>query len=94
MRDRSQMNTLLREMAKLDGGRIPNTSWRDEGESQAESEAYHHQLELLVDEGLAQWVKDSTSSVRITSTGYDHLERLEAIASMKAKRTALKEQTP
>lgn len=36
---------------------------------------HHHQVELLVDCGLAEWV--SNDMARVTNTGYDFLEGLK-----------------
>ena len=76
------MLAILREMADRPDGRI---------EYSKEQERDHvrvHQIELLVDCGLAQiaagWRVDTTV-VRITATGYDLLNALEVDPSSKIR---------
>ena len=66
MRDIDAMIAVLEEAAQAQDGRI--IAIFDGGGT-------HHQVELLADCGLVEWVSDDLA--RITNTGYDFLQGLE-----------------
>lgn len=67
MRDVDAMIAALRQAAETPEGRILAPLTSDGIET-------HHQVELLVDCGLAEWVSDDIA--RVTNAGYDFLEGL------------------
>ena len=69
MCDTDQRVILLLEMAGNIDGRI--FAQRLSGSDEANKT--HHQVELLVDAGLANWTSDEETEVRITQTGYDFI---------------------
>ena len=73
MRDSELMLSLLREMARHSSGQIimPNTMGADESFYRK-----RHHLELLIDDGYAEWTGPQESIARITSAGYHRLDTL------------------
>ena len=71
MRDHELMLSLLRMMAGAQSGRIIS---REHLGMSEEDQHERHNLELLVDMGLAEWAGSGRSIARITSDGYTYLE--------------------
>ena len=72
MRDQKLILSLLREMSQDGAGRL-TVPMSDDMEAQRR----HHHMELLVDVDQAEWTNDGHQMARITSAGYDFLERLD-----------------
>lgn len=80
MRDPELMIALLKEMAADSYGHVMVTKAYGMGE-----DGLHrfHQVELLVDAGLAEWRSDSMA--RITNSGYDLIAAIAQANSVKQK---------
>ena len=80
MRDPELMIRLLKEMANDSYGHVMITKTLGMGEDKLHR---IHQIELLVDAGLAEWRSDSM--VRITNSGYDFIGAIGQDKSYKQK---------
>ena len=81
MRDTEKMVHLLRVMASAIDGRIYAPGSYDDVEEREK----HHQVELLVDVGQAEWIFDNKKTARITKNGYDFLNAIDNGEGLKMK---------
>lgn len=71
MRDESLMLSLLREMAESDDGTSIVRSFLGMSKSHRQR---RHNVQLLVDQGSAEWMEPDETTARITNEGYEKLK--------------------